>query len=141
MPQSPERSQQKTIWQFLQQWRGVLVTTPSIALLVILLRGLGFVQLLEWTLLDRFFLWKPAEPADERIAIVAIDEEDLQEIRQWPISDGILAELLTKINAHQPRAIGLDLYRDLAIPPGTDDLSRSICLDGKPNRHRESDRG
>ncbi|MBP0019751.1 MAG: adenylate/guanylate cyclase domain-containing protein [Cyanobacteria bacterium SBLK] len=123
MPHSLERSQQKTIWQVLQQWRGVVVTTPSIALLIILLRGLGFVQLLEWALLDRFFQWKPPELSDERIAIVAIDEEDLQEIGQWPISDGILAELLAKIKAQQPRAIGLDLYRDLPIPPGTETLA------------------
>ncbi|MGK7926431.1 MAG: CHASE2 domain-containing protein [Spirulina sp.] len=114
----------KKFWQFLQQWRGMLVATPSMALLAILLRGLGFVQLLEWAMLDRFFLWKPPEAVDERIALVTIDEADLREIGEWPISDAILAELLGKIQTQQPRAIGLDLYRDLSVPPGTDILAQ-----------------
>ena len=37
---------------------------------------------------------------------------------QWPIPDTILAQLLEKIKSQHPRAIGLDLYRDLPVEPG-----------------------
>lgn len=61
-----------------------------------------------------------------RIAIVAIDEADLQQVGQWPLPDGVVAELLQKVNAGKPRAIGLDIYRDLPVPPGHKELRQAL---------------
>ena len=102
------------IWQ----WRGILVTVPSVAGAIVLLGYTGIFQLLEWAAFDRFFLWRPPEPIDERITIVAIEEEDLTEIGEWPLPDGVMAELIETIHSYQPRAIGLDIYRDLPEEPG-----------------------
>ncbi|MBE9040617.1 CHASE2 domain-containing protein [Oscillatoriales cyanobacterium LEGE 11467] len=104
------------IWQ----WRAVLVAVPSVAGAIVLLGYTGIFQLLEWAAFDRFFLWRPDESMDERIVVVAIEEEDLAHIGEWPIPDGVLAELVEAINRYQPRAIGLDLYRDLPVEPGHD---------------------
>ncbi len=89
---------------------------------VLLLRFCGLLQGLELDLLDQFFRWHPPEPLEERIAIVTIDEPDIAEVEQWPIPDRVLAQVIAKIKAQEPRAIGLDLYRDLPVEPGHTDL-------------------
>ncbi|MEE3718268.1 adenylate/guanylate cyclase domain-containing protein [Tumidithrix elongata RA019] len=101
------------IWQ----WRGVLLAAPSATLLVLILRLSGFLQPLEWAMLDQFFRWRSPEPDDPRVVIVGIDEPAFQKLG-WPMSDGKLAEVLTKIEQQKPRAIGLDLARDLPVEPG-----------------------
>jgi adenylate cyclase len=107
----------------LEPWQGVFVTAPAIAGFVIVLRMLGWLQLLEWNAFDLLVRWRPPELPDPRIVVVAIEESDLRRIGQWPISDAVLAELLTKIAQQQPRAIGLDMYRDLPVQPGYDRLT------------------
>ncbi|HBB35482.1 MAG TPA: adenylate/guanylate cyclase domain-containing protein [Cyanobacteria bacterium UBA8803] len=112
----------KKLKQFLGQWRGVLIATPTVAGLIIALRLTGTLQLLEWAALDQFFRFRPLEPSDRRIVIVAINELDIRKAGQWPISDAVLAKLLLKIKQQQPRAIGLNLFRDLSVPPGHEAL-------------------
>jgi diguanylate cyclase (GGDEF)-like protein/PAS domain S-box-containing protein len=59
---------------------------------------------------------------DTRIVVVGINETDLQNAGQWPISDAVLARLLQSLQAYQPRVIGLDIYRNLSVEPGYQDL-------------------
>ncbi|MCT7982268.1 adenylate/guanylate cyclase domain-containing protein [Laspinema sp. A4] len=113
----------KKIKQVLWEWRGVFITAPTVALLILVLRSLGVLQLLEWATLDLFFRWRPVEPTDSRIAIVVINEADIRRAKTWPISDLVLAQLLETIKSHQPAAIGLDIYRDLPVEPGQDRLT------------------
>ncbi|MDJ0734816.1 MAG: CHASE2 domain-containing protein [Nostocaceae cyanobacterium] len=95
-----------------------LITASSIALCILILRFFGLLQPLEWAVLDQFFRLRPDEPLKERIVIVEIDEPSLRELRSWPISDAVLAQLLQKLKLYQPRAIGLDIYRNLPVEPG-----------------------
>jgi len=104
--------------QGLWQWRGAVITAPAVAVAVIGLRALGFLQAWELSAFDQFLRWRPPAPIDERVVIVGISEADLRQAQQWPISDQQLADLLTAITAHQPSAIGLNLYRDLPVEPG-----------------------
>ena len=92
------------------------------AAIVIASSAAGVFQFLEWTVLDRFFRLRPAEPTDERIAIVTIDESDIDLLGHWPMSDTVLARLLDNIKRQQPRAIGLDIYRNLPVQPGHEEL-------------------
>jgi adenylate cyclase len=108
--------------QLLWQSRGVWIAAPGITGLVIFWRFLGLLQLLELTVLDRFFIWRPREPVDDRIVIVDITEADIRKLGRWPLSDVQLTQLLANIKAQQPRVIGLDLYRDLQIPPSYEEL-------------------
>ncbi|MFP4102990.1 CHASE2 domain-containing protein [Coleofasciculus sp.] len=80
------------------------------------------MQTFEWTFYDQFFRLRPREAVDPRIVVVTIDESDITQIGTWPIPDAVLAQLLRKINAQKPRAIGLDLYRDLPVEPGHQEL-------------------
>ena len=85
---------------------------------VIFLRLIGLLQSSELAAFDQLFHLRPPEAADPRIVIVEIREKDLKQVRQWPFPDRVMAQLLQKIDSYQPRAIGLDIYRDLSVQPG-----------------------
>ncbi|MEH2205133.1 MAG: CHASE2 domain-containing protein [Nostoc sp.] len=114
---------------FIQRTRSVLIITPSVALTVIVGQSLGLFNLPEWKIRDEWVRQRSSQAmpmagyayADE-IVIVTIDERDIQSVRKWPVPDWALARLLEKIRAQQPRAIGLDLYRDLPEGSGHEQL-------------------
>jgi CHASE2 domain-containing sensor protein/two-component sensor histidine kinase len=108
--------------QHLWRWRGVLITVPSIAGGLLILRLVGALQFMELVALDQMFRFRPAEPADPRIVLVTIDESDIKQLGQWPMSDAVLARLISSIKQQQPRVIGLDIFRDLPVEPGHQDL-------------------
>jgi adenylate cyclase len=69
-------------------------------------------------------------PTSGAVVLVGITEEDIRDLNTWPPSDRRVADLLTRLLEGQPRAIGLDLYRDIPEPPGTEELGR--VLGGDP---------
>jgi len=107
-----------TLKQQTWQWRGVLLTVPSIAGGLLLLRLTGALQFMELMALDQMFRLRPAELVDSRIVLVTINESDIKQLGQWPMSDAVLAQLISSIKQQQPRVIGLDLFRDLPVEPG-----------------------
>ncbi|MFB2937871.1 CHASE2 domain-containing protein [Aerosakkonemataceae cyanobacterium BLCC-F154] len=115
----------------LRQWSGLLITAPSVTGLVIAANYLGIFQLLEWATFDQFLRLRPAAPVDRRIVIITIDESDIAKAKQWPISDAVLAQLIKTINSQKPKAIGLDIYRDLPVPPGNSELVK--VFESTPN--------
>jgi PAS domain S-box-containing protein len=114
------------MWMFLKQqiwrWRGVLVTVPSIAGSLLILRFTGVLQTMELVALDQMFRLRQVEPADPRIVLVTVDESDIKQLGQWPMSDAVLAQLIVSIKRQEPRVIGLDIFRDLPVEPGHSDL-------------------
>jgi adenylate cyclase len=110
----------KSSWKHqLWRWRGVLIAAPSATLCVLLMRGSGLLQGLEWATLDGFARSQPIVQ-DDRIVIVELRESDKK--YGFPLPDKTLARLLNKIKQQQPRSIGLDLYRDLPVGHGYQDL-------------------
>ena len=105
------------IWSELSQkikgLGGVLVLAPSVAGLVIAGSLTGIYQALEWSVVDQWFRTRTSEARDSRIVVVEVGESDISQLGQWPISDGTMEELLTRVKQQQPRVIGLDFYRDL----------------------------
>lgn len=114
VPFTMQSSLSSKIWK----WRTFWLTAPSAAAIVIGLRLLGWLQPFEWMALDQFFLLRPTEPVDSRIVIVGVGDEDIKKLQHWPMQDAVLAQLLEQIKKQQPRAIGLDIYRDLPVEPG-----------------------
>jgi adenylate cyclase len=100
------------------------VAVPSVTAIVVGLRSVGLLQLIEFPVLDQFFVLRPAEPTDARIVIVEVNESDVQKSKQWPLNDADLAQVLQNIKQQQPKAIGLDLYRDLPVQPGSESLTQ-----------------
>ncbi|MEL6250183.1 MAG: CHASE2 domain-containing protein, partial [Cyanobacteria bacterium J06627_15] len=109
---------QRKFWQ----WRGVLITAPSVAAIVLLLRLAGLLQAWEWAAYDQYMRLRSNEPTDERVVIVGLDENDIQALGQSTVSDEVMAQLIAQLKAQSPRAIGLDFYRDLPVHPGHETL-------------------
>jgi len=106
----------------LKQWlrgdRRVWLIATGMAGCVVLLRMFGLLQPAELAALDQLSRLRPEEAVDSRIVIVGIDEQDLQHIQEWPLTDQKMAELLQKLASYQPEAIGLDIYRDFPVGAG-----------------------
>lgn len=113
------------------EWRGILTIASSVTGFVIVLRMAGLFQMLELSMLDQFFRLRPLEKVDSRIVVVGIHESDLKKLGKWPVPDTVLADLLNKIKAQKPRAIGLDIYRDLPVEPGYQELVK--VFESTPN--------
>ncbi|MGK7950468.1 MAG: CHASE2 domain-containing protein [Xenococcaceae cyanobacterium] len=100
-----------------------LVNLPlAVTGFILLLRSTGILQTWEWNLLDRFFCWRVTDERESRVVVVTIDEEDIKSVGQWPIPDKTIVTAIKNLQGQQPKAIGLDIYRDLPIPPGNQDL-------------------
>ena len=115
------------IKQLAWEWRGVWITTPVMASLVILLRFSGILQSWEWAVYDQYMRLRPPEPRDKRIAIVGLDEADMKYIGQGYVPDQIYAQLIEKLVAMKPTVIGLDIYRDLPFEPGHKQLIKILA--------------
>ncbi len=109
--------------ELIWKWRGVLIASPSVAILLIGLRLAGLLQSLELAAWDQFFRLRPLEADDSPIVIIEMNESDIQR-QGWPLSDTKLARLLSIVKQHQPRVIGLDFYRDLPVEPGFKELQQ-----------------
>ncbi len=98
-----------------------LVSAQVIAALVILVRGQGWLQAMELAAYDILRVaWAKPMPAED-VLLVGMTEPD---IRRWhyPLADDFLAALLERIASWHPRAIGVDLYRDMPVAPATGKL-------------------
>ncbi|MEM8503759.1 MAG: CHASE2 domain-containing protein [Cyanobacteria bacterium P01_D01_bin.1] len=83
----------------------------------------GFFESAEIGVLDQFFRLRASKAEmDSRILIVTISEEDITELGQWPMSDDTLSRLLHAIDNYHPVAIGIDIYRNLSVEPGSEAL-------------------
>jgi len=112
------------IKSFWWQWRGVWITTPLISMAILITRYFGLFQPLELFAFDLLVKMRSPQIRDNRVVIVGIGEEDVEKIGTALISDGIYAKLLEKLLKFQPVVIGLDVYRDVPIPLGTDELTK-----------------
>ncbi len=122
----PRRVPNGRFWRsWLREWP-LLAVAPGVTALVTGLSGIGWLQPAEWMTLDLFFRRRPPEPPDHRILIVTITDQDITNIGRWPIPDQLLAKALSHLHVHQPRVIGLDLYRDFPVEPGHQELLRSF---------------
>ena len=80
---------------------------------------------LELRTYDRFVgLQRNANGAAPRIALIQITEDDIRTLGHWPLSDANVADVLDRLARCNPRAIGLDIYRDLEVPDPTDATGR-----------------
>lgn len=112
--------------QQLREWRGVLITAPSVTGLLIALRLAGLLQPLELWALDLCFRLRPLQPFDSRIVIVEISDADIKKVGNgnWHIPDTIVAQLLEKLKKQQPRVIGLDMARNAPLDSGYQALTK-----------------
>ncbi len=109
--------------QQLAKWGGLVLSISSVSALVLGIRSLGWLQPSEWAAFDLYIQLRPEQPPDDRILIVGVQESDIRYFGKWPISDAQLAQLIRLIRDQQPKAIGLDLYRDVPVEEGLNELN------------------
>lgn len=117
--------------QVLKRSRRPLLTASLVTGCVLGVRSLGMLQSWELAALDQSFRLRPVEPPDTRIVVVSVDDADIKRIKDWPIPDQVMAQLLNTIKAQKPRAIGLDIYRDVPVESGGESLQQ--VFDTTPN--------
>lgn len=97
---------------------GILVSVAIIGL-----RLTGSLEGLELAAYDWYVRLAPkTTKSTPRVALLGMTEYDIIREGRWPFADGTIADLLTRLVKYEPRAIGLDIYRDVTIPPGMEAL-------------------
>ena len=90
------------------------------------LRLAGSLERMELAAFDLGLRMRPAAALDPRIVIIDETEDDLQ---RWghPMSDEILARVIERALALGPRVVGVDKFRDIPVPPGSEALDRLLA--------------
>jgi adenylate cyclase len=99
-----------------------LVISMLVFVGVLGLRLAGSFEALELSVYDWYLRLRPEAPADARIVLITVTENDIRQQGTWPLPDATIARALEILAASRPRAIGLDIYRDIPVPPGHDVL-------------------
>jgi len=106
-----------------------VVGAHLVAAATILLRSEGWLQPWELLAYDALRVAWAGPLTSDRIVLVGATEADITSGDAlagrrwgWPLRDGKLAELLERLASWKPRAIGVDIYRDIPEPPGSDQL-------------------
>jgi len=121
--QTPISSRQGGLWR-------VLLASLAVTGLVMGGRAFGLLQSWELQAFDQLVKLRPNERQDSRLLVVTITEADFQlpeqKSRKGSLSDLALARLLEKLESYQPRAIGLDIYRDFPVDPNQPELATRL---------------
>ncbi|MFN6516887.1 MAG: CHASE2 domain-containing protein [Nostoc sp. CreGUA01] len=96
-----------------------LLSSLAVTAFIFGARLVGILEGTEIQAFDGMMRSRPPEGIDSRLLIITIDDDDLATQRKngeyligASISEKSLNKLLEKLNQYQPRAIGLDIYRD-----------------------------
>ncbi len=95
-----------------------------------LARRTGALESSEFAVYDCYLqrqsrIWVP----DSRIVLVTISESDISQLKTWPLNDGLFAKTIENLLAHGPRVIGVDIFRNIEVPPGSDELRELFSKD------------
>ena len=98
-----------------------LMVANLVALLLLPLREAGWLQGLELSSYDTLVSFFAGSQESDRVVLVVTTEADINRFG-YPIRDYDLATVLARVFAGGPKAVGVDLYRDLPMPPGNEEL-------------------
>jgi adenylate cyclase len=110
---------------------GVLISV-FVVLLVILVRNNAGLQFLDLATYDLLVSAKYSKPVPDPMAVlVRGTEEDITALGEWPLSDQNLNKIFNQLTSAGARAIGLDIYRDMPVPPGTEALKETLLSNNR----------
>jgi len=98
-----------------------LMVANLVALLLLPVREAGWLQGLELSAYDTLVTFFAGSQESDRVVLVVTTEADINRFG-YPIRDNDLAAVLARVFAGGPKAVGVDLYRDLPMPPGNEEL-------------------
>ncbi len=92
------------------------------------LRAAGALEGLELAAYDWHLRLRPGTPpAKPPVVLVTITDRDIADLGTWPVPDEVLAKALETLSRAGARAIGLDIYRDVPVPPGHEALNAVLA--------------
>lgn len=106
----------------------VLLSSLVIGSGVIVARQLGWLERSELQAYDEFIMRRGSEGPDPRLLVVGFTEDDIQSLKEFPLHDGTLAQVIEKLDRYEPALIGLDIGRDIpqGPPAGRERLRKTI---------------
>ena len=98
--------------------RSLFIVVHVVFAIIATARACGLFEALELHVYDRLLARTVSSGvAASPISLVEIDEQDIHRFG-WPLSDEVLADLLTTLESNHAGVIGVDLYRDLPVGDG-----------------------
>ena len=105
------------------QFTVALLISGLVFFIIMGLRIVGGLEFLELAAYDWLIRLQPeVSRTDHRVTIIGISERDIRSQGRWPLTDATLAKALAILERHKPRAIGIDIFRDISVPPGREEL-------------------
>ncbi len=96
-----------------------------VLLAIVALVSMSFpVVKLSQSLTDVFFRMRGPQPVSQQVALVLIDDTTLAHYGRWPWQRAQLAQLIRKVTAQQPKAVGLDV-----LLPEVEDEANDAALE------------
>ena len=106
---------------------GILISVGAVAL-----RSFGILESLELAAYDLCIRLRPdSSGPDPRIVLIAVTEDDIRKQGHWPLTDETMAQALEILSQSHPRAIGIDIYRDIPVPPGHEQLNAILTKNSR----------
>lgn len=123
---APVRLNHKWHRPFSKSAQVIAIAALAVTGLLAGLRQMGWLQAPELAAYDQLVRLQPAQGPDPRLLVVEITEADLQTLKRGTPSDRDVATVIRTLLQHQPRAIGLDLHRELPQEPGHAELMQQL---------------
>jgi signal transduction histidine kinase len=112
-----------------QTTRTALILGVSISLVVIVT---WFAPAMSAGSLNLLFRLRGAMDAPADVVIVAIDDESLRRVGQWPWPRSVMAGAIDKITQGRPRVVGLDIiYAEASSPEEDRRLAEAMARNGR----------
>jgi adenylate cyclase len=106
----------------------VLVVGGLVFAVLIGLRAAGALEGLELAAYDWHIRLRPlVAPKPPPVVLVTLTERDIESLGTWPVPDVVLAKALETLARSGARAIGVDIYRDVPVPPGHEALAAAFA--------------
>ena len=118
---APTRTVHWSLTLLRRRFVKALMVANLVALLLLPLRQVGWLQGLELSAYDGLVTFFAGSQESDRVVLVVTTEADINRFG-YPIRDNDLSAVLTRVFAGGPKAVGVDLYRDLPMPPGNEEL-------------------
>ncbi len=108
-----------------------LLILVFIYLFIILLYKSALLEALELYTYDKLIQRYSAISNAPQVTVITINEADINQLANYPVSDEILADILAQLEHYQTSVIGFDIFRNIPVPPGHKKLEK--LLSQSPN--------
>ncbi|MEO0867462.1 MAG: CHASE2 domain-containing protein [Cyanobacteria bacterium J06642_11] len=96
-------------------WKTLVMVAAIATASLGILRWTGLLQRSELAAYDQLMRQQPAHTHTQRVLVVEATREDVNAYG-YPLPDAVIAQAIDRLQPHEPRAIGLDIFRPDVAP-------------------------